>query len=588
MMNPKSALLRAMVLTFGLVAGSLHAQVPNLLNYQGKLTNATGSAASGSFSMTFSIYSSATAGTPLWTETQNVTVTNGIFNVLLGSFTTFPDTLFIGTGVRYLGIKVGTDAEMTPRFQFTSAAFAIRAGKADKVADNAIGSNHIVDGAVTSNDIADGTISSNDIADNTISSIDISDGGVSSNDIADNTISSNDIADNTISSNDIANGGVASIDIAVGGVTGSNIADNTIASIDIANNAISSIDIADSTISNIDISLGAGISGTKINPNFGTQRILTIGDTGIGTTTPQAKLDVNGNAIIRDSIELMTTGATPYIDFSNNATDFDARIILAGDDKLAIEGTNVGIGTTNPTAKFEVNGDILSGDDISTKGDIHTQGNIFGNGNIFTGGNDRGFWIDSTGSFRYGIWRDPVNNNVHLRAGDLSSRITINRTTGNVGIGTTDPQFKLHVNGSVAGIGAYNNLSDLRYKKNIATIPNALDKITRLRGVSFDWRQDEFPKLNFNKGGNLGFIAQEIKEVLPEVVSQDSQGYYSVAYSSVVPVLVEAIKEQQNTIQVQAEELAQTKAVLENLQERMRRLEVLLAKTDRSLAVTGQ
>ena len=56
---------------------------------------------------------------------------------------------------------------------------------------------------------------------------------------------------------------------------------------------------------------------------------------------------------------------------------------------------------------------------------------------------------------------------------------------GNVGIGLTKPQYTLHVNGMVAGIGGYSALSDQGYKKNIRTVPNALDKVLSLRGVNF-------------------------------------------------------------------------------------------------------
>jgi len=114
-------------------AASLWAQPPQFLNYQGKLS-AGGNPASGTFPMTFSIYLSATGVTALWSETQNVTVTNGIFNVLLGSATPFPPNLFIGTGDRYLGIKVGTDPEMTPRFRLASVAFSLYSANAQQVA----------------------------------------------------------------------------------------------------------------------------------------------------------------------------------------------------------------------------------------------------------------------------------------------------------------------------------------------------------------------------------------------------------------------------------------------------------------------
>jgi len=109
----------------------LHAQTSQLLNYQGKLTNKDGTPASGTYTIIFSIYSAAADGAALWDETRDVSVTNGVFNVLLGSIKSFPENLFTGTGNRYLGIKVGTDPEMQPRFQLASVAYAIKAFHSD-------------------------------------------------------------------------------------------------------------------------------------------------------------------------------------------------------------------------------------------------------------------------------------------------------------------------------------------------------------------------------------------------------------------------------------------------------------------------
>jgi hypothetical protein len=135
-----------LVISFGIT--TLHAQTRQLLNYQGKL-EIGGAAASGNFAMTFSIYATASGGSPLWTETQNVTVTaDGVFNVLLGSVRPFPRNLFAGAGDRYLGIKIGSDPELPDRFQLTSVAYAIRAAEAESVADGAITSTQIAAGQV--------------------------------------------------------------------------------------------------------------------------------------------------------------------------------------------------------------------------------------------------------------------------------------------------------------------------------------------------------------------------------------------------------------------------------------------------------
>ena len=81
----------------------------------------------------------------------------------------------------------------------------------------------------------------------------------------------------------------------------------------------------------------------------------------------------------------------------------------------------------------------------------------------------------------------------------------------------------------------FNSTSDASLKTNVNTITRALDKVTQLRGVNFDW-------IDSGKSAT-GVIAQEIEAVLPEVVSEDKDGIKHVAYGNVVGVLIEAIKE---------------------------------------------
>ncbi len=102
-----------------------HSAVPTTVGYQGSLTDPAGTPVNTTLPMVFSLYDAPAAATPLWSETQSVTVTNGIFSVRLGSVTPFPANLF--TGPRFLGVKVDTDPEMTPRLPFDAAPFAFSA-----------------------------------------------------------------------------------------------------------------------------------------------------------------------------------------------------------------------------------------------------------------------------------------------------------------------------------------------------------------------------------------------------------------------------------------------------------------------------
>jgi hypothetical protein len=91
--------------------------------------------------------------------------------------------------------------------------------------------------------------------------------------------------------------------------------------------------------------------------------------------------------------------------------------------------------------------------------------------------------------------------------------------------------------------------SDSRFKENIQVIPNALDKIDKIHGYTFDWKEDK--NLNIMHGfvgHDVGVIAQEIELVLPEVVTTRDNGYKAVKYEKIVPLLIQAIKEQQKEI----------------------------------------
>ncbi len=107
------------------------AGVPQMINYQGKVTTPSGALIDTTIGMIFTIYDDSTTGNTLWADTlSSVAVQKGIFNVLLGSGNPIPDSVFDGN-IRYLGTKVGSDAEMTPRKAMVSVAYAYRAGTAD-------------------------------------------------------------------------------------------------------------------------------------------------------------------------------------------------------------------------------------------------------------------------------------------------------------------------------------------------------------------------------------------------------------------------------------------------------------------------
>ena len=104
--------------------------------------------------------------------------------------------------------------------------------------------------------------------------------------------------------------------------------------------------------------------------------------------------------------------------------------------------------------------------------------------------------------------------------------------------------------------------SDKRLKTNIANIESPLEKLNKINGVTFDWI--ETPGVHSHSGSDIGVIAQEILEVLPQVVSKDSEGMYSVAYGNMAGLFIEAIKQQQ--------------AHIDTLEQRIEKLEQLLTQ----------
>lgn len=121
--------------------------------------------------------------------------------------------------------------------------------------------------------------------------------------------------------------------------------------------------------------------------------------------------------------------------------------------------------------------------------------------------------------------------------------------TGSLTIGTiVGLTGTLDVTGNITATGEVTAYSDRRFKHNISTVENALDKVVALRGVNYK-KDDRY---------SMGVIAQEVEEVIPEVVYTDADGMKSVAYGNIVGVLIEAIKEQQQQItalQAQIDEL---------------------------------
>ena len=174
--------------------------------------------------------------------------------------------------------------------------------------------------------------------------------------------------------------------------------------------------------------------------------------------------------------------------------------------------------------------------------------------------------------------------NGHLYLGTNNNvRMTISNA-GDVAIGgATSSSYKLRVHGKVRSDGI-NETSDERLKKNIQTLDRALEKVLALRGVNYEWKTEEFP--DFIQGTELGVIAQEVEEILPEVVHTDEDGYKSVQYSHIVPVLIEAIKEQQEMINSKKQQILLLTAKSVEQEDRIDHLENAISKINQLFGVS--
>lgn len=156
--------------------------------------------------------------------------------------------------------------------------------------------------------------------------------------------------------------------------------------------------------------------------------------------------------------------------------------------------------------------------------------------------------------------------------------VKVNDSIGRTTIDLDGAKGEIHADGKITAKKFVE--SDVRCKEDIVTLGEATDKVCRLRGVSFRWKQD------YGDGApsrSLGLVAQEVKEVLPEAVSQDDEGYLSIAYGEIVPVLIEAMKEQQETIEDQQQTIDELRAKNQTMQQTLQEVEERVAELEQNL-----
>lgn len=339
---------------------------------------------------------------------------------------------------------------------------------------------------------------------------------------------------------------------------------------------------------------------------------------GIGTLAPTTELDVNGQIRMRtgatvgyvpvgdangvmtwtdpatfSSVSTASNGLTAVSDdiqlggsLTQNTTitqgAFTLDFTTTATDGFSIDGTTfsvdaannrIGVGTDAPATNLEIDSEtngfnvplLVRNTAANTNGDVVGIGLV--NEQVDYGNFYKAAMVhERTAGFGVGKLHFLVDDGADGNSATLSeSRMTI-LPNGNVGIGATNPSVKLQVAGDATISGKFNSngiqeSSDRRFKKDISPLENALENVLKIEGVTYNWRVDEFPAKNFSDRTEIGVIAQDLEKVYPELVSTDAEGYKSVQYSHLVPVLLEAIKQQQ----LQIESLNQNVEQLSNL-----------------------
>lgn len=171
-----------------------------------------------------------------------------------------------------------------------------------------------------------------------------------------------------------------------------------------------------------------------------------------------------------------------------------------------------------------------------------------------------------------------LNNNTvpHWNAATTSfANGLITDDGANVAIGgAVNPSYLLFVNGRFGSAGI-NELSDARFKTNVQSFTPSLSKVCQMRAVTYSWDTLTYPERNFSKTSEIGFIAQEVEALFPQLVTTGSDGYKTVQYSRTVAVLLEAIKELNAVVAQQQASITKLEASLESAEAVNARLESL-------------
>ncbi len=258
--------------------------------------------------------------------------------------------------------------------------------------------------------------------------------------------------------------------------------------------------------------------------------------------------------------------------FMINDIDNGQRVFFiaagAGNNALSIDGQgDVGLGTANPVVELHI-------DDGDTPTTRYEQTGAMGYAPYTwdVAGNEANFFVrDVTGGSKlpFRIKPGAPTNSLYIKGG------------GDVGIGTDMPTQKLHVNGNlhvdgdITLTGTITNVSDKKLKKDITSYNGGLDIIQKLEPKTYHFKTEEYRGLGLPSSNQIGLIAQDVEQLLPELVvtkemvvdeeNNEKMEVKTVNYTGLVPVLISGMKEQQTTIEAQQKEIDELKAQVSEL-----------------------
>ncbi|WP_299440108.1 tail fiber domain-containing protein [uncultured Aquimarina sp.] len=322
---------------------------------------------------------------------------------------------------------------------------------------------------------------------------------------------------------------------------------------------------ANATVNNTSLNGGEGIvmpgvtSDYLISVQDGNGRVQHkwnashgINETFIAGNEDAAFIDINATA---------NTDNDAWIEFKHA----DGISAAAGDpiswntQMIINQGGEVGINETSPDDKLHIT-DAGNG----TRVRLENTGN--GWAGMVAKNAQREIFVGIQGAF------DVNPGEFHIYDNTAGARRLVIDAAGEVGIGRNNPSVKLDVNGSVNCTGGTCS-SDVRWKRNITALPNVIENIKQMRGVSYYWKTEDFPDQNFTTDRQIGLIAQEVEKVYPELIKTNNEGFKSMDYMSLTAVLLEAVKAQQaqiDELKNKVDEIDQLKEMITAMQEQTR------------------